>query len=191
MKTATAKPRLEGFYHKEVMPQLAKKFGYKNVFQVPRIKKIVINMGVGEGAEDIKIIEAALADLTTISGQKPVMTRAKKAIANFKIKEGSPIGCKVTLRGAKMYEFLDRLVNVALPRIKDFRGVPSETFDGSGNYALGLREQTIFPEIDADKISKVQGMDVIIVTSAKSNDEAREMLRIFGMPFKKQGIGNG
>ena len=125
MKTATAKPRLEGFYHKEVMPQLAKKFGYKNVFQVPRIKKIVINMGVGEGAEDIKIIEAALADLTTISGQKPVMTRAKKAIANFKIKEGSPIGCKVTLRGAKMYEFLDRLVNVALPRIKDFRGVPS------------------------------------------------------------------
>ena len=191
MKTATVKPRLEDFYHKEVMPPLAKKFGYKNVFQVPRIKKIVINMGVGEGAEDIKIIEAALADLTTISGQKPVMTRAKKAIANFKIKQGSPIGCKVTLRGTKMYEFLDRLVNIALPRIKDFRGVPSDTFDGSGNYALGLREQTIFPEIEADKIARVQGMDVIIVTSAKSNDEAREMLRLFGMPFKKQGIGNG
>ena len=187
MKTVTVKSRLEAFYHKEVMPQLAKKFGYKNVFQVPRIKKIVINMGVGEGAEDIKIIEAALADLTTISGQKPVMTRAKKAIANFKIKQGSPIGCKVTLRGTKMYEFLDRLVNIALPRIKDFRGVPSDTFDGSGNYALGLREQTIFPEIEVDRVARVQGMDVIIVTSAKSNDEAREMLRLFGMPFKKQG----
>ena len=144
-------------------------------------------VGVGEGAEDIKIIEAALADLTTITGQKPVMTRAKKAIANFKIKQGSPIGCKVTLRGAKMYEFLDRLVNIALPRIKDFRGVPTETFDGTGNYALGLREQTIFAEIEVDRVARVQGMDVIIVTSAKSNDEAREMLRLFGMPFKKQG----
>ncbi|MDD4879119.1 MAG: 50S ribosomal protein L5 [Candidatus Omnitrophica bacterium] len=181
------KPRLSEFYQKEIMPQLAKKFGYKNVFQVPHIKKVVVNMGVGKGAEDIKILEAALADLTTITGQKPVMTRAKKAIANFKIKQGSPIGCKVTLRGAKMYEFLDRLVNIALPRIKDFRGVPSDTFDGSGNYALGLREQTIFPEIEADKVAGVQGMDVIIVTSAKSNDEAREMLRLFGMPFKKQG----
>lgn len=187
MKTATITPRLVGFYHKEVIPQLTKKFGYKNLFQVPRIKKIVVNMGVGKGAEDIKILEAALADLTTITGQKPVITRAKKAIANFKIKEGSPIGCKVTLRGAKMYEFLDRLVNIALPRIKDFRGVPSDTFDGSGNYALGLREQTIFPEIEVDRVARVQGMDVIIVTSAKSNDEASEMLRIFGMPFKKQG----
>jgi len=187
MKTATNTPRLAEFYHKEVMPQLAKKFGHKNVFQIPRLTKIVINMGVGEGAADIKIIEAALADLMTITGQKPVMTRAKKAIANFKIKEGSPIGCKVTLRGARMYEFLDRLVNIALPRIKDFRGVPSSTFDGSGNYALGLREQTIFPEIDADKVAKVQGMDVIIVTSSRSDDEAREMLRLFGMPFKKQG----
>ena len=187
MKTATITPRLAEFYHKEVMPQLAKKFGFKNVFQVPRIKKVVINMGVGAGAEDIKILEAALADLTTITGQKPVITRAKKAIANFKIKEGSPIGCKVTLRGARMYEFLDRLINVALPRIKDFRGVPSDTFDGQGNYALGLREQAIFPEIDADKVSKVQGMDVIIVTSARSNDEARELMRLFGMPYKKQG----
>lgn len=187
MKTATITPRLVEFYHKEVMPQLAKKFGFKNVFQVPRIKKVVINMGVGDGAEDIKILEAALADLTTIAGQKPVITRAKKAIANFKIRQGSPIGCKVTLRGTKMYEFLDRLINIALPRIKDFRGVPSDTFDGSGNYALGLREQAIFPEIDADKVAKVQGMDVIIVTSARSNDEAREMLRLFGMPFKKQG----
>src|SRR3989338_2892083 len=156
MKTATITPRLVEFYHKEVMPQLAKKFGFKNVFQVPRIKK-------------------------------PVITRAKKSIANFKIQQGSPIGCKVTLRGAKMYEFLDRLINIALPRIKDFRGVSSDTFDGSGNYALGLREQAIFPEIDADKVSKVQGMDVIVVTSARSNDEARELLRLFGMPFKKQG----
>ena len=190
MKTAAVTPiapRLVEFYHKEVMPQLAKKFGFKNVFQVPRVKKIVINMGVGEGAKDIKILEAALADLTTIVGQKPVITRAKKAIANFKIQQGSPIGCKVTLRGAKMYEFLDRLINIALPRIKDFRGVPADTFDGSGNYALGLREQTIFPEIEADRVARVQGMDVIIVTSAKSNDEAREMLRLFGMPFKKQG----
>src|SRR3989338_794150 len=187
MKTATITPRLVEFYHKEVMPQLAKKFGFKNVFQVPRIKKVVINMGVGEGAKDIKILEAALADLTTIAGQKPVITRAKKSIANFKIQQGSPIGCKVTLRGAKMYEFLDRLINIALPRIKDFRGVSSDTFDGSGNYALGLREQAIFPEIDADKVSKVQGMDVIVVTSARSNDEARELLRLFGMPFRKQG----
>ena len=185
MKTATITPRLDGFYHKEVMPQLVKKFGYKNVFQVPRVKKVVINMGVGKGADDIKILEAALADLTTISGQKPVITRAKKAIANFKIKQGSPIGCKVTLHGAKMYEFLDRLINSALPRIRDFRGVPSDAFDGSGNYALGLHEQTIFPEIEADKVARVQGMDVIIVTSAKSNDEARELLRLFGMPFKK------
>src|SRR3989338_6027539 len=159
MKTATITPRLVEFYHKEVMPQLAKKFGFKNVFQVPRIKKIVINMGVGKGAEDIKILEAAIADLTTIAGQKPVITRAKKAIANFKIKQGSPIGCKVTLRGARMYEFFDRLVNVALPRIRDFRGIPSDSFDGNGNYALGLHEQTIFPEIEYDKIQRAQGMD--------------------------------
>ena len=187
MRTATATARLHDTYKKDVMPQLAKKFGFKNVFQVPRIKKIVINMGVGEGAQDIKILEAAIADLTTITGQKPVMTRAKKAIANFKIKEGAAIGCKVTLRGEKMYEFLDRLINIALPRIRDFRGIASSTFDGSGNFALGLREQTIFPEIDADRVAKVQGMDIIIVTSAEKDEEARELLRLFGMPFKKQG----
>jgi len=187
MKTNTATPRLAETYKKDIAPQLIKKFGYKNIFQVPRIKKVVVNMGVGAGAEDIKVLEAAMADLTTITGQKPVITRAKKAIANFKIKQGSPIGCKVTLRGARMYEFLDRLINIALPRIKDFRGISSDTFDGSGNFAFGLREQTIFPEIEVDRVAKVQGMDVIIVTSAKSNDEAREMLRFFGIPFKKQG----
>ena len=187
MKSATITPRLSERYKKDVAPQLAKKFAYKNVFQVPRLRKIVINMGVGKGAEDIKILEAAIADLTTIAGQKPVITRAKKAIANFKIKQGSPIGCKVTLRGARMYEFFDRLVNVALPRIRDFRGIPSDSFDGNGNYALGLHEQTIFPEIEYDKIQRVQGMDIIIVTTAKSADEARELLLLLGMPFKKQG----
>lgn len=187
MKTATITPRLAELYKKDIVPQLSKKFGYKNVFQVPRLKKVVINMGVGEGAADIKILEAAMADLTTITGQKPVMTRAKKAIANFKIKEGSVVGCKVTLRGVKMYEFVDRLLNVALPRIKDFRGIAYDAFDGAGNFAMGLHEQTIFPEIEADRISKVQGMDVIFVTSAKTDDEAREMLRLMGMPFKKQG----
>lgn len=187
MKSANIAPRIFEKYKKDVVPQLAKKFNYKNIFQVPRLTKIVINMGVGKGAEDIKILEAAVADLTTIVGQKPVITRAKKAIANFKIKEGSPIGCKVTLRGPRMYEFFDRLVNVALPRIRDFRGVPSDSFDGSGNYALGLSEQTIFPEIEYDKIQKAQGMDIIIVISAKSMDESRELLLLLGMPFKKQG----
>jgi large subunit ribosomal protein L5 len=187
MKSANIVPRLSERYKKDIVPQLAKKFNYKNVFQVPRLTKVVINMGVGKGAEDIKILEAAIADLTTIAGQKPVITRAKKAIANFKIKEGSPIGCKVTLRGARMYEFFDRLVNVALPRIKDFRGVPSDSFDGNGNYALGLRDQTIFPEIEYDKIQRPQGMDIIVVTTAKSADEARELLLLLGVPFKKQG----
>lgn len=187
MKSANITPRISERYKKDIVPQLAKKFNYKNVFQVPRLTKIVINMGVGKGAEDIKILEAAIADLTTIAGQKPVITRAKKAIANFKIKEGSPIGCKVTLRGVRMYEFFDRLVNVALPRIKDFRGVPSDSFDGNGNYALGLHDQTIFPEIEYDKIQRPQGMDIIIVTTAKSADEARELLLLLGVPFKKQG----
>lgn len=187
MKSAVLKPRLTEMYKKQVVSELTEKFNYGNFFEVPRLKKIVINMGVGQGAGDIKILEAALSDLTTITGQKPVITRAKKAIANFKIKEGSPIGCKVTLRGVRMYEFFDRLVNVALPRIRDFRGVSADSFDGTGNYALGLREQTIFPEIEYDKVQKVQGMDVIIVTTAKSADEAKELLRALGMPFKKQG----
>lgn len=187
MKSATITPRLSEKYKKDVVPQLTKKFAYKNVFQVPCLRKIVVNMGVGKGAEDIKILEAAIADLTTIVGQKPVITRAKKAIATFKIREGSPVGCKVTLRGVRMYEFFDRLVNVALPRIRDFRGVPADSFDGNGNYALGLHEQTIFPEIEYDKIQRAQGMDIIIVTTAKSADEARELLQLLGMPFKKQG----
>jgi large subunit ribosomal protein L5 len=187
MKTAAITPRLAERYKKEMVPHLAKKFGYKNLLEVPRLKKVVINMGVGEGAEDIKILEAAMADLMSITGQKPVMTRAKKAIANFKIKQGAAIGCKVTLRGARMFEFVDRLVNVALPRIKDFRGVPSDTFDGAGNFAMGLKEQTIFPEIEADKLPRIQGMDIIFVTSAKTDNEARELITLLGMPFKKQG----
>jgi large subunit ribosomal protein L5 len=185
MKTAAITPRLAERYSKDIVPQLAKKFGYKNIFQVPHLKKVVINMGVSEGAQDIKILEAAMADLMTITGQKPVMTRAKKDIANFKLKAGATIGCKVTLRRAKMYEFVDRLLNVALPRIRDFRGISPDTFDGSGNFAMGLREQTIFPEIEVDRVAKVQGMDIILVTSAKTDDEAREMLRLMGMPFRK------
>lgn len=188
MKPAAIVPRLLERYKKDVMPQLAKNFGYKNIFQVPRLEKIVVNMGVGKGAEDIKILEAAMGDLAAITGQKPVITRAKKAIANFKIKEGSPVGCKVTLRSTRMYEFFDRLVNIALPRIRDFQGVSADGFDGSGNYALGLREQTIFPELEYDKIQKVQGMDVIIVISnSKSTEESREFLRLMGVPFRKQG----
>lgn len=188
MKPAAIVPRLFERYKKDIAPQLAKKFGYKNVFQIPHLEKVVVNMGVGEGAQDIKVLESAVGDLAAIAGQKPVITRAKKAIANFKIKEGSPVGCKVTLRGTRMYEFFDRLVNVALPRIKDFQGVPTDGFDGSGNYALGLREQTIFPEIEYDKVQRVQGMDIIIVISnSKSAEESRELLRLMGMPFRKQG----
>lgn len=182
---ATFTTRLLERYRKDVIPQLMTKFNYKNKLQVPRLVKVVINMGVGQGAQDIKILEAAVGDLTTITGQRPVITRAKKAIANFKIKKNSPIGCKVTLRGAMMYEFFDRLVNVALPRIKDFRGVAADSFDGNGNYALGLAEQTIFPEIEYDKVQKAQGMDIIVVTSARSDEEARELLRLLGMPFRK------
>lgn len=186
MSVATLAPRLLEKYRKQVIPQLMEKFNYKNKFQVPRLVKIVINMGVGQGAQDIKILEAAIGDLTTIAGQKPIITRAKKAIANFKIKKGSPIGCKVTLRGARMYEFFDRLVNIALPRIKDFRGLSPNSFDGDGNYAFGISEQTIFPEIEYDKVQKVQGMDIIIVTTAKTAEESRELLRLLGMPFRRQ-----
>ena len=161
------------------------KFGYKNVMQVPKLAKIVINIGVGEAKDNAKTLDAAVKDLETIAGQKAVVTRAKKSVANFKIREGMAIGCKVTLRGEKMYEFADRLINLALPRVRDFRGVSADSFDGRGNYALGIKEQLIFPEIEYDKVDKVRGMDVIFVTTAHTDEEARELLRLFGMPFRK------
>ncbi|MBR0172892.1 MAG: 50S ribosomal protein L5 [Lachnospiraceae bacterium] len=175
--------RYKDLYKDEIVPALTKKFGYKNVMQVPKLEKIVVNIGVGEAKENVKVLENAASDLTTITGQKPVFTKAKKSIANFKIREGMPIGCKVTLRGEKMYEFLDRLVNLALPRVRDFRGVNPNAFDGRGNYALGLREQLIFPEIEYDKIDKVRGMDIVFTTTAHTDEEARELLRLFNMPF--------
>ena len=161
------------------------KFGYKNVMQIPKLDKIVINMGVGEARENAKVLDAAIKDLETIAGQKAVVTRARKSVANFKLREGMPIGCKVTLRGEKMYEFLDRLVNLALPRVRDFRGVNPNGFDGRGNYALGIKEQLIFPEIEYDKIDKVRGMDIIFVTTAETDEEGRELLTLFGMPYSK------
>jgi large subunit ribosomal protein L5 len=164
---------------------MQKKFGYKNVMQIPKLDKIVINMGVGEAKENAKALESAVKDMEIIAGQKPVITKAKKSIANFKIREGLAIGCKVTLRGSKMYEFADRLINLSLPRVRDFRGVNPNAFDGRGNYALGIKEQLIFPEIEYDKVDKVRGMDVIFVTTAKSDEEARELLTLFGMPFSK------
>ena len=177
--------RLKETYQNEIVDAMIKKFGYKNIMEVPKLDKIVINMGVGEAKENAKILESAMKDLEIIAGQKPITTKAKNSIANFKIREGMPIGCKVTLRGEKMYEFLDRLVNLALPRVRDFRGVSADSFDGRGNYALGIKEQIIFPEIEYDKIDKVRGMDVIITTTAKTDEEARELLRLFNMPFKK------
>ncbi|MEY8234432.1 50S ribosomal protein L5 [Lachnospiraceae bacterium 66-29] len=178
--------RLKETYQNEIVDALMKKFGYKNVMQVPKIDKVVINMGVGEAKENAKILDAAVSDLETITGQKAVITRAKNSVANFKIREGMPIGCKVTLRGDKMYEFVDRLINLALPRVRDFRGVNPNAFDGRGNYALGIKEQLIFPEIEYDKIDKVRGMDIIFVTTAKTDEEARELLAQFNMPFAKQ-----
>jgi large subunit ribosomal protein L5 len=177
--------RLKDQYKAEIVPALTKKFGYENVMQVPKLDKIVINMGVGEAKENPKALESAVADLETITGQKAVLTKAKNSIANFKIREGMNIGCKVTLRGEKMYEFLDRLVNLALPRVRDFRGINPNSFDGRGNYALGIKEQFIFPEIEFDKIDKVRGMDIIFVTTAKTDEEARELLTLFNMPFAK------
>lgn len=177
--------RLKDLYKSEIVDAMVKKFGYKNVMEVPKLDKIVINMGVGEAKDNSKILEVAVKELETIAGQKVVTTKAKNSVANFKIREGMPIGCKTTLRGDKMYEFLDRLVNLALPRVRDFRGVSADSFDGRGNYALGIKEQIIFPEIEYDKIDKVRGMDVIIVTTAKTDEEARELLRLFNMPFKK------
>lgn len=170
----------------EVRPALVKEFGYKSIMQVPRIEKVVVNIGVGrESADNPKVLDAAVSDLTAIAGQKPVITKARKSIANFKLREGRAIGVKVTLRGPRMYDFMDRLVNLALPRVRDFRGVPSDAFDGRGNYTLGLREQLIFPEIEYDKIDKVRGMEVTIVTTAKTDDEGRALLSYFGMPFSK------
>ena len=177
--------RLYETYKNEIVDAMTKKFGYKNVMQVPKLAKIVVNMGIGEAKENSKVLDAAVAELETITGQKAVTTKAKNSIANFNLREGMPIGCKVTLRGDKMYEFLDRLVNLALPRVRDFRGVNPNAFDGRGNYALGIKEQLIFPEIENDKVDKVRGMDVIVVTTAETDEEARELLTQFGMPFKK------
>jgi len=172
-------------YETEIREAMTKKFGYKNVMEIPKLDKIVINMGVGEARENAKVLDSAVKDLTEIAGQKPVITKAKKSVANFKLREGMPIGCKVTLRGERMYEFADRLISLALPRVRDFRGVSADSFDGRGNYALGIKEQIIFPEIEYDKVDKVRGMDVIFVTTAKTDEEARELLRLFGMPFRK------
>ena len=177
--------RLKEIYKNEIVDAMVKKFGYKNVMEVPKLDKIMVNMGVGEAKENAKVLEMAVGDMETITGQKAVVTKAKKSVANFKIREGQSIGCKTTLRGDKMYEFLDRLVNLALPRVRDFRGVNPNSFDGRGNYALGIKEQIIFPEIEYDKIDKVRGMDVIFVTTAKTDEEARELLRLFNMPFAK------
>ena len=177
--------RLKETYQNEIVDAMIKKFGYKNIMEVPKLDKIVINMGVGEAKENAKILESAMKDLEIIAGQKPITTKAKNSIANFKIREGMPIGCKVTLRGEKMYEFLDRLVNLALPRVRDFRGVNPNAFDGRGNYALGIKEQLIFPEVEYDKVDKVRGMDIIFVTTANTDEEARELLTQFNMPFAK------
>ncbi|MCY6957372.1 50S ribosomal protein L5 [Clostridium brassicae] len=175
--------RLQEKYVNEVVPALMEKFGYKNIMQVPKLEKIVINMGIGEAKDNAKVLESAVSDLQQLTGQKPILTRARKSVANFKIRENMPIGCKVTLRKQQMHEFADKLMNVALPRVRDFRGVSAKSFDGRGNYALGLKEQIIFPEIEYDKIDKVRGMDIIFVTTAKTDEEARELLKCLGMPF--------
>jgi large subunit ribosomal protein L5 len=176
-------PRLQEKYLNEVVPAMMEKFSYKNVMEVPRLEKIVINMGVGEAKDNAKILEAAVAELTLIAGQKPIITRARKSVANFKIRENMPIGCKVTLRKLHMFQFADKLMNVALPRVRDFRGVSDKSFDGRGNYSLGIKEQLIFTEIEYDKIDAIRGMDIVFVTTAKTDEEARELLRFLGMPF--------
>ncbi len=172
-------------YRQEIVPQMVKKYNYKNVMQVPTLEKVVVNMGVGEAIQNPKSLEAAVNDMTTITGQRPVVTKARKSIAAFKLREGMKIGCKVTLRGNRMYDFIDKLVGVVLPRVRDFRGVSPKSFDGRGNYTLGLREQVIFPEIDYDKIDKARGMDIVVVTTAKTDEEARDLLRLVGMPFRE------
>jgi len=178
--------RLQEKYQKEAVPVLFKAFGYKNVMQVPRVEKVVLNIGLGEAMDNPKALEAAMGDLITVSGQKPVMTKARKSIANFKLREGRIIGTKVTLRGDKMWAFLDRLINASLPRVRDFRGVSPEAFDGRGNYTLGLKDQLIFPEIEYDKIDKLRGMEITVVTTAQSDDHARLLLQLLGMPFRKE-----
>jgi large subunit ribosomal protein L5 len=178
--------RLREKYDKEIAPQMMKEFSYKNKLQVPHIEKIVINMGVKEGAQDVKVIDLCAEELALITGQKPIITRAKKSISNFKVREGSPIGVKVTLRRKRMYEFIDRLISVAMPRIKDFQGVSEKSFDQGGNFAMGLTEQSIFPEINFDKVKKIQGMDIVFVTSAKNREEAKRLLQLFGMPFRRK-----
>lgn len=175
--------RLKDKYQEEMVPALMQKFGYKNVMEVPRIEKVVVNVGLGEAIANSKALDAAVGDLEAVTGQKPIVTRAKKSIAGFKLREGMPIGCKVTLRGERMFFFLDKLINIALPRIRDFRGISPKGFDGRGNYTVGLKEQLIFPEIDYDKIDKIRGMEITIVTSAKNDEEARELLRLMGTPF--------
>jgi large subunit ribosomal protein L5 len=177
-------PRMQGIYLQSVQPELMKRFGYKNIMQVPRIEKVVVNMGLGDAVSNPKIIDSAVNELGNITGQKPVVTRAKKSIAGFKLREGMPIGCRVTLRRERMWEFLDRLITFSLPRVRDFRGVSGKAFDGAGNYTLGLKEQIVFPEIDFDKVDKVKGMNITVVTSAKTNEEAKELLRGLGMPFR-------
>ncbi|MCL2461167.1 MAG: 50S ribosomal protein L5 [Defluviitaleaceae bacterium] len=178
--------RLRDFYEKDVVDAMTKKFSYKNRLAVPKIEKIVVNMGLGDCKDNPKSLDAAAGDLAIITGQKPVITKAKKSVANFKLREGMSIGCKVCLRGEKMYSFLDRLINISLPRVRDFRGISAEAFDGRGNYTLGVKDQLIFPEIQFDKVEKVRGMDVVIVTTANTDEEARELLTLFGMPFVKQ-----
>ena len=177
--------RLQDLYNKQIRSELQEKFAYNNVMEIPKLEKIVINIGVGEATENAKTVDAAASDLEAIAGQKPIICKAKKSLASWKIREGMPLGCKVTLRGERMYEFLDRLINIALPRVRDFRGISSTSFDGRGNYAFGVKEQLLFPEIDFEKIDRVRGMDIIVVTTAKTDEEARELLTKFGMPFKK------
>ena len=176
--------RLKDYYKKEVAPALIKEFGYKNPMEVPRLVKIVVNMGLGEAIQNVKVLDSAMQELTMIVGQKPVIRKAKKSIATFKLRQGMSIGCCVTLRSDRMYEFFDRLVSVALPRVRDFRGIPTKSFDGRGNFALGLKEQIIFPEIEYDKVEKIRGMNIAVVTSAKTDDEARQLLKLMGMPFR-------
>lgn len=178
-------PRMLTLYKSEVIPAMMQKFGYKNIMQVPRLEKIVLNMGLGDCKDNAKSLESAVADMATIAGQKPIVTRARKSVANFKVREGMNVGCKVTLRAERMYEFADKLFSIALPRVRDFRGVPSKSFDGRGNYAMGIKEQLMFPEIDYDSIDKIRGMDIIFVTTANTDEEAQELLRLLGMPFEQ------
>lgn len=178
-------PRMKDKYQKEIAPEMMKKYTYKSTMQIPRLEKIVVNVGCGDARDNAKILDAVVADITTITGQKAVVTRARKSVANFKVREGMPVGVKVTLRGARMWEFLDRLLNVALPRVRDFRGISPTAFDGRGNYALGLKEQLIFPEIEYDKIDKIRGMDIVICTTANTDEEARDLLTLLGAPFAR------